>query len=247
MERNLFLSALANGKLAAAESDAILTAKRILAGGLAGMLAKSVVAPVDRIKILFQVTNERFSFHGVQQLARSIIELEGHSGLWRGNSATMIRVFPYAGTQFMVFDTLKRRILLRKAQARPHPLQRLSNYESLVAGSVAGAVSAFVTYPLDLARARLAVEVAHGKRRYEPRGVASLLGSVLKRDGPRALYCGVTPSLMGVIPYAGIAFSINEWAKHEVRVVSGTEPTTLHKLGIGAFAVLIAQSCTYPL
>jgi Mitochondrial carrier protein len=32
-----------------------------------------------------------------------------------------------------------------------------------------------------------------------------------------------------------------------VRVYTGAEPETLHKLGIGAFAGLIAQSCTYPL
>lgn len=42
-----------------------MTLKRIIAGGLAGMLAKSVVAPADRVKILFQVTNEKFSFQKV--------------------------------------------------------------------------------------------------------------------------------------------------------------------------------------
>lgn len=30
-------------------------------------------------------------------------------------------------------------------------------------------------------------------------------------------------------------------------VLTGREPGTLHKLGIGAFAGLVAQSCTYPL
>ncbi len=46
-------------------NDVIITLKRVVAGGLAGMVAKSVVAPVDRIKILFQVTNEKFSFQKV--------------------------------------------------------------------------------------------------------------------------------------------------------------------------------------
>lgn len=45
--------------------DVVTTLKRVVAGGLAGMLAKSVVAPVDRVKILFQVTNEKFSFKKV--------------------------------------------------------------------------------------------------------------------------------------------------------------------------------------
>lgn len=45
--------------------DLLVTLKRIIAGGLAGMIAKTVVAPVDRIKILFQVTNEKFSFRKV--------------------------------------------------------------------------------------------------------------------------------------------------------------------------------------
>lgn len=46
--------------------DVVTTLKRVVAGGLAGMLAKSVVAPVDRVKILFQVTNETFSFKKVR-------------------------------------------------------------------------------------------------------------------------------------------------------------------------------------
>lgn len=46
-------------------NDVVITLKRVVAGGLAGMLAKSVVAPVDRVKILFQVTNETFSFKKV--------------------------------------------------------------------------------------------------------------------------------------------------------------------------------------
>lgn len=49
-------------------------------------------------------------------------------------------------------------------------------------------------------------------------GVLELLRSVFRQDGFFALYRGVTPSLLGIIPYAGIAFSINEQAKQEVRV-----------------------------
>lgn len=50
------------------------------------------------------------------------------------SSATMIRVFPYAGTQFMMFDSLKRWALLRKTRRDPNAEQRLSNTESLMSG-----------------------------------------------------------------------------------------------------------------
>lgn len=50
-------------------------------------------------------------------------------------------------------------------------------------------------------------------------GVPELLRMVVRQDGFKALYRGVTPSLLGIIPYAGIAFSINEQAKHKVRHV----------------------------
>jgi Mitochondrial carrier protein len=56
-------------------------------------------------------------------------------------------------TQFMMFDTLKRLILAKKSHTDPHAT-RLTSMESLISGSFAGALSAFVTYPLDLARAR---------------------------------------------------------------------------------------------
>lgn len=49
-------------------------------------------------------------------------------------------------------------------------------------------------------------------------GVSELLRTVVRKEGPAALYRGITPSLMGIIPYAGIAFSINEQAKHEVKI-----------------------------
>src|SRR5210317_870915 len=82
-------------------------ARNLLAGGLAGMIAKSFVAPIDRIKILYQVTSAHFRLRDVPRVAYSIIEKEGLSALWKGNTATMIRVFPYSGIQFMVFDYCK--------------------------------------------------------------------------------------------------------------------------------------------
>ena len=104
-------------------------ARNLLAGGLAGMIAKSFVAPIDRIKILYQVTSAQFRLRDVPRVAYSIIEKEGWAALWKGNTATMIRVFPYSGIQFMVFDYCKTYFLLKdkkkSEQRQKHHQQRL--------------------------------------------------------------------------------------------------------------------------
>jgi solute carrier family 25, member 42 len=61
------------------------------------------------------------------------------------------------------------------------------------------------------------------------------------------LYRGITPTLLGVFPYAGIAFALNEQAKRRITNLTGHEPTTFEKLQCGALSGLFAQTLTYPL
>lgn len=150
--------------------------KNLVAGGFAGMLAKSVVAPIDRIKILYQITSAPFYLVDVPNVITRIIREEGVTALWKGNTATMIRVFPYAGIQFMVFNKCKSYIVschnnehdggggkfmtmteTNNETKRINQQGNLTPIESLVAGSAAGALSVLFTYPLDLTRAQLAV------------------------------------------------------------------------------------------
>lgn len=62
--------------------------RNLLAGGVAGMVAKSFVAPIDRIKILYQVSSAEFRLSNVPRVAYNIIHDEGLSALWKGNTAT---------------------------------------------------------------------------------------------------------------------------------------------------------------
>jgi len=141
--------------------------RNIVAGGIAGMVAKSFVAPFDRIKILYQISSTRFRISDVPIAAMNIVKEEGISALWKGNSATMIRVFPYSGIQFMVYDRCKMMLLKeqemeylrRKAidPKTPKPRWGLTPKESLCSGMIAGVISVIFTYPLDMTRAQLAV------------------------------------------------------------------------------------------
>ena len=134
-------------------------ARNLIAGGLAGMIAKSFVAPIDRIKILYQVTSAQFRLRDVPKVAYSIIEKEGWSALWKGNTATMIRVFPYSGIQFMVFDYCKTYYLLRDKKDERRGVEQGSNNRG-----EAAAAAAPTTYT-DVAGKRRRISAARSSRR----------------------------------------------------------------------------------
>jgi len=231
--------------------------RNIIAGGFAGMIAKSVVAPFDRIKILYQVSSAQFQIMKLPGIAKRIIQEEGFSALWKGNTATLIRVFPYSGIQFMVFDRCKTyilreqesRFLKEKAihSATPKPNWGLSPLESLFAGMAAGAVSVIATYPLDLTRAQLAVLKLKKGRSSTNIGFGAALLSNYRDRGAAGLFRGIIPTLMGILPYSGLAFSFNEQAKRKIQRMTGRDLTTIERMQCGALSGLFAQTITYPL
>ena len=62
--------------------------QHLLAGALAGATAKTVEAPLDRVKIIFQVNKERFSLRAAVRRMLEISRNEGVQGLWKGNGAS---------------------------------------------------------------------------------------------------------------------------------------------------------------
>ena len=199
-----------------------LEIRNLLAGGVAGMVAKSVVAPIDRIKILYQVSSAEFHVWKIPTVMRNIVHNEGFQALWKGNMATMIRVFPYSGVQFMTFDRCK--LFFLHEHERGHYVSFVSDHskwgltpvESLIAGMVAGTVSVVVTYPLDLTRAQLAVLRRHNHDGLPTKGFWAVLTDNYKHRGFTGLFRGITPTLMGILPYSGVAFTLNEQGKKRV-------------------------------
>uniref|UniRef100_A0A8C6T3P1 Solute carrier family 25 member 42 n=1 Tax=Neogobius melanostomus TaxID=47308 RepID=A0A8C6T3P1_9GOBI len=202
----------------------------LLCGAFAGAVAKTAIAPLDRTKIIFQGTNNE----ALRLLYCTYIK-DGFLGLWRGNSATMVRVMPYAAIQFCSHEQYKRVLggycgLQGKA---------LPPFPRFLAGSLAGTTAAMLTYPLDLVRARMAVTA---KEMYC--NILHVFIRISQEEGVRILYRGFSPTILGVIPYAGITFFTYETLKKKTR---RSQPYPYERLAFGACAGLIGQSASYPL
>ena len=83
-----------------------------------------------------------------------------------------------------------------------------------------------------------------------------VFGSILREEGFLSLYRGLTPTLLGVIPYAGTSFFTYETLKgwtvsRQAGSGEGRErlppPGPLQRMGCGAVAGLLGQAASYPL
>uniref|UniRef100_A0A3Q1EEU1 Mitochondrial coenzyme A transporter SLC25A42 n=1 Tax=Acanthochromis polyacanthus TaxID=80966 RepID=A0A3Q1EEU1_9TELE len=211
----------------------------LLCGAFAGAVAKTVIAPLDRTKIIFQVSSKRFSAQEAFRLIYCTYVKDGLLSLWRGNSATMVRVMPYAAIQFCSHEQYKRQL----GSYYGYQGKALPPFPRFLAGSLAGTTAAMLTYPLDTVRARMAVTA---KEMYS--NIMHVFVRISQEEGVKTLYRGFTPTILGVIPYAGITFFTYETLKKlHTEKTKRSQPYPYERLAFGACAGLIGQSASYPL
>ncbi|XP_024315129.1 mitochondrial carrier protein CoAc1 isoform X1 [Brachypodium distachyon] len=266
-------------------------AKELIAGGAAGAFAKTAVAPLERVKILLQTRTEGFQSLGIVRSLRKLWQYEGIRGFYKGNGASVLRIVPYAALHYMTYEQYRCWILNNAPSVGTGPVV------DLLAGSAAGGTAVLCTYPLDLARTKLAYQVSNvaqpgnslGNSGHQPvyNGVKDVFKTVYKEGGARSLYRGIGdsncleprmqymgvvydvyvifiwaialhrmtveakfriisgPTLIGILPYAGLKFYIYEDLKS--RVPEDYKRSVVLKLSCGALAGLFGQTLTYPL
>lgn len=188
----------------------------VLCGALAGIAAKTVIAPAERIKMTFQVSNEAFTFKAAGQRFSHIVRTQGPVSLWKGHSTTVLRVAPYSGLSYAIHDYAE-----RKFKNVLHT-DKLPAFYKFAAGSFAGVGGTLFTYPLDVLRVRLAL--GHNWT------------SSINQGG---LLQGLLPTLLGIIPYSGTAWLVKQTLLEELfPVISPVhdKPSLFQSLTINAIA-----------
>ncbi|KAF7362303.1 Mitochondrial carrier protein [Mycena venus] len=227
-----------------------------LAGGFAGGLAKTAVAPLDRVKILLQTHNAEFirfagSWRGAVQALQYIVQTQGFRGLYQGHTLTLARAIPHAAVGYTVYDKVSKWL-------SPTPEYQTSA-RRLTAGAITGMSALPLTYPFELIRVRMAVETAQSSST-RPTPWSAIRGIMSEgRSGGRItalmpflhFYRGFTVSLLGTVPYRGGIFLV--WETLNAQTRARLSPATLQAnqtrihLVIGAIAGTTSQVVTYPL
>jgi solute carrier family 25 (mitochondrial phosphate transporter), member 23/24/25/41 len=197
--------------------------------------------PLERIKMLSQ-TGE----HGIAttnasilNLYRNIIAKEGVLGLWAGNGANLLRVFPAKAVVFSSNDFYK--LQLKKLFHVDGP--SLPGHLAFLAGGLSGMSACAFTYPLDFARGRISGKLAQHKNHKQYRGIVGTLALTIKDEGLFAVYKGMTPTLLGAMPYEGIKFGTVGVLE---LIFPSSETTPLRKMFMGGLGGVMAGLITYP-
>lgn len=112
-----------------------------IAGGVAGAVSRTIVSPLERLKILLQVQSagrEEYRLSIWKALVKMWRE-EGWKGFMRGNGTNCIRIVPYSAVQFGSYNlykkvsykaktisTREKRILFNSIHPHPLPKESLS-------------------------------------------------------------------------------------------------------------------------
>lgn len=198
------------------EFNAKKFAADLAAGGTAGGISKTIVAPIERVKLLLQTqdanplikSGQVPRYTGIVNCFTRVAREQGIGSFWRGNLANVIRYFPTQAFNFAFKDTIKKQF------PKYDPKKQFGKFflSNLASGGLAGACSLLIVYPLDFARTRLAADVGKGSSR-EFTGLVDCLRKVAVRGGPMALYQGFGVSVQGIIVYRGAYFGLYDTAK----------------------------------
>lgn len=220
--------------------------KDLTAGGVAGTISKTAVAPIERVKLLLQVQaastqiKPEDQYKGIVDCFRRVIKEQGAGSLWRGNLANCIRYFPTQALNFAFKDTYKR-IFVR-------PQSEVGFWRffvgNLASGGAAGATSLLFVYPLDFARTRLGADVGKGANR-QFTGLGDCLVKIYKNDGLVGLYRGFGVSVGGIIVYRAAFFGGFDTAKSLLLKDEKNAPFW-QKWAVGQVVTTIAGIVSYP-
>lgn len=199
--------------------------ERFLAGAAAGITATVLCIPMDTIRTVMVAPGGE-ALGGLIGAFRHMIHTEGFFSLYKGLVPSIISMAPSGAVFYGVYDILKAAYLrsaegkrrLRNMKQKGDKLNALEQLElgpirTLIYGAIAGACAEATTYPFEVVRRQLQMQVRATKM-----SALQTCVKIVDQGGIPALYAGLIPSLLQVLPSAAISYLVYEFMKIVLKV-----------------------------
>jgi solute carrier family 25 (mitochondrial oxoglutarate transporter), member 11 len=190
-------------------------------GGISGMVATTVIQPVDMIKVRIQLAGEGVATGPKPtplSVTREIIASGKALDLYTGLSAGLLRQAVYTTARLGFFDTFMKTLATR---AKDQGTQ-VGFKERAGAGLAAGGLAAMIGNPADLALIRMQSDgLQPVAQRKNYKSVVDALSSIARSEGVAALWSGAAPTVVRAMAlnFGQLAF----FSEAKVRLKKGTE------------------------
>lgn len=141
-----------------------------------------------------------------------ILREEKFSALYRGVSLTALRQGTNQAVNFTAYTEFK--ALLQKWQPQYEGVN-LPSWQTTLIGLVSGAMGPFSNAPIDTIKTRLQKTPAEPGQTAMQR-ITLIAKDMLKQEGPKAFYKGITPRVMRVAPGQAVTFTVYEYLKKKI-------------------------------
>mmetsp|Transcript_30857 Transcript_30857/g.61584 ORF Transcript_30857/g.61584 Transcript_30857/m.61584 type:complete len:430 (+) Transcript_30857:269-1558(+) len=213
--------------------------KLVYAGAIAGIVSRTFCAPIEMVSTVMMCRGDQCT--SMTEELQKTWQKEGFRGMFKGNGANCLKVAPSRGTQFLVYEFVKRKMLLAGVGlAVGASAGSLHAGARLFAGGVAGMIAAAIVYPLEVVKTMLTL--------YPDRcqSIPDALAMVYRSSGIGGLYRGLGPTLVAMFPYVGVEFMVYETLKKRWELYIGPVGT-MALLLLGAAGGAAAQASAHPL
>mmetsp|Transcript_37283 Transcript_37283/g.42586 ORF Transcript_37283/g.42586 Transcript_37283/m.42586 type:complete len:331 (+) Transcript_37283:57-1049(+) len=231
--------------------DKTILLRAAISGGFAGGIAKTIMAPIERIKLLLQLQQSSYSHKkfvhqkSSWQIAIHIYRSQGLLAFWKGNAANLYLQAGTSGLNFVCMDYYKE--ILQCTSFFQLTGNASTIFKSLVSGGFAGATATTVLYPIQFIRTRLAADVTINNNSTK---TLTLLHSTLKTDGITGLYQGYGISVFGVFLYRSLHLGGYDAIKtlyFNDKEIPSSSSSWVHRIIIAQFVSLAAGTLCYPI
>ncbi|XP_075885272.1 calcium-binding mitochondrial carrier protein SCaMC-2-B isoform X2 [Nelusetta ayraudi] len=188
-------------------------AERVVAGSMAGAIAQSSIYPMEVLKTRLAL-RKTGQYSGILHCAKHIFQKEGATAFYKGYIPNLLGIIPYAGIDLAVYETLKNHWLQHYATDSADP----GVFVLLACGTTSSTCGQLSSYPLALVRTRMQAQAA--EEGAPQRTMRDLFKHIVKTEGLRGLYRGLTPNFMKVIPSVSISYVVYEYLKITLGVQS---------------------------
>lgn len=163
-------------------------AESFIAGAAAGAVATTGTYPLDLLRTRFAAQGTERIYTSLLASIRDISRQEGPKGFFQGLGAGVGQIIPYMGIFFATYETLR----LSLSQ-----LQLPFGSGDATAGVLASVIAKTAVFPLDLIRKRLQVQGPTREKYVHKnipvyKGVFKTMQSIIKQEGKKGLYRGLT-------------------------------------------------------